>query len=93
MPEAGFFVVQFSGFARPFSEHGGVAQMGEHLPCKQGVEGSSPFISTSRAVRGARSGELKRKSSRNGRDGSERKPEKAGRGEKNHEIWAHSSVG
>ena len=22
--------------------------MGEHLPCKQGVKGSNPFISTSR---------------------------------------------
>ena len=26
---------------------GGVAQLGEHLPCKQGVKGSIPFISTS----------------------------------------------
>ena len=25
---------------------GGIAQMGEHLPCKQGVKGSNPFIST-----------------------------------------------
>ena len=25
---------------------GGVAQLGEHLPCKQGVKGSNPFIST-----------------------------------------------
>ncbi len=25
---------------------GGVAQLGEHLPCKQGVTGSSPVIST-----------------------------------------------
>ena len=25
---------------------GGVAQLGEHLPCKQGVKGSSPLIST-----------------------------------------------
>ena len=24
---------------------GGIAQMGEHLPCKQGVKGSNPFIS------------------------------------------------
>ena len=24
---------------------GGVAQLGEHLPCKQGVKGSNPFIS------------------------------------------------
>ena len=27
-------------------EHGGVAQLGEHLPCKQGVMGSIPIIST-----------------------------------------------
>ena len=27
-------------------EHGGVAQMGEHLPCKQGVDSSNLFIST-----------------------------------------------
>ena len=25
---------------------GGIAQLGEHLPCKQGVKGSNPFIST-----------------------------------------------
>ena len=25
---------------------GGVAQLGEHLPCKQGVRGSIPLIST-----------------------------------------------
>ena len=28
------------------NNHGGVAQLGEHLPCKQGVIGSNPFIST-----------------------------------------------
>ena len=28
--------------------HGGVAQLGEHLPCKQGVMGSNPIISTMR---------------------------------------------
>ena len=27
-------------------EYGGVAQLGEHLLCKQGVIGSIPFIST-----------------------------------------------
>ena len=27
-------------------EAGGVAQLGEHLPCKQGVSGSNPLIST-----------------------------------------------
>ena len=26
--------------------NGDVAQLGEHLPCKQGVKGSNPFIST-----------------------------------------------
>ena len=28
------------------SSNGGVAQLGEHLLCKQGVIGSIPFIST-----------------------------------------------
>ena len=28
------------------STYGGVAQLGEHLPCKQGVMGSNPIIST-----------------------------------------------
>ena len=27
-------------------KYGGVAQLGEHLPCKQGVRGSNPLIST-----------------------------------------------
>ena len=27
-------------------QYGGVAQLGEHLLCKQGVIGSNPFIST-----------------------------------------------
>ena len=31
---------------QPFN-YGGVAQLGEHLPCKQGVMGSNPIISTS----------------------------------------------
>ena len=31
--------------------YGGVAQLGEHLPCKQGVMGSNPIISTSRQSR------------------------------------------
>ena len=30
---------------QPFN-YGGVAQLGEHLPCKQGVMGSNPIIST-----------------------------------------------
>ena len=32
--------------------HGGVAQLGEHLPCKQGVRGSNPLISIRKPVRG-----------------------------------------
>ena len=41
-------VVRFSGTIGKFnkSHYGGVAQLGEHLPCKQGVKGSNPFIST-----------------------------------------------
>ena len=31
---------------------GGVAQLGEHLPCKQGVRGSNPLISTKEAADG-----------------------------------------
>ena len=34
----------------PTSEYGGVAQLGEHLLCKQGVIGSIPFISTMGSV-------------------------------------------
>ena len=34
------------GKGDPFDCHGGVAQLGEHLLCKQGVMGSSPIIST-----------------------------------------------
>ena len=30
----------------PEVKNGGVAQLGEHLPCKQGVMGSNPIIST-----------------------------------------------
>ena len=34
-------------------KHGGIAQLGEHLLCKQGVSGSIPLISTSREPRHA----------------------------------------
>ena len=62
--EYGTFVVQFSRIRarelvkifekakRPW-EHGGVAQLGEHLPCKQGVMGSNPIISTISESKGA----------------------------------------
>ena len=43
-------------------EHGGVAQLGEHLPCKQGVMGSNPIISTTRQCREPISREYRRES-------------------------------
>ena len=43
--------------ARPF---GGIAQLGEHLPCKQGVKGSNPFISTKAMKRARRAGFARR---------------------------------
>ena len=33
-------------FSKMYGPYGGVAQLGEHLLCKQGVIGSIPFIST-----------------------------------------------
>ena len=35
-------------------QYGGVAQLGEHLPCKQGVMGSNPIISTTGRGSGAK---------------------------------------
>ena len=43
-------VVQFSVTGKQPHKYGGVAQLGEHLPCKQGVMGSNPIISTRSAV-------------------------------------------
>ena len=48
-----WFVVQFSVTWQKLGRQknpGGVAQLGEHLLCKQGVRGSIPLISTSRQV-------------------------------------------
>ena len=42
-------------------QHGGVAQLGEHLPCKQGVMGSNPIISTKGRRRPQAPGEEGRK--------------------------------
>ena len=36
----------FEGVETLSNKYGGVAQLGEHLLCKQGVIGSIPFIST-----------------------------------------------
>ena len=41
--------------------YGGVAQLGEHLPCKQGVMGSNPIISTKGRQRPHAPGEEGRK--------------------------------
>ena len=40
-PNNSAFCIQHSAL-----NYGGVAQLGEHLPCKQGVMGSNPIIST-----------------------------------------------
>ena len=40
------FNCQDSILKREYPKYGGVAQLGEHLPCKQGVMGSIPIIST-----------------------------------------------
>ena len=40
---------------RQTCEYGGVAQLGEHLPCKQGVDSSILFVSTSGEPKGSRS--------------------------------------
>ena len=37
---------QFSTFNFQLRRYGGIAQLGEHLLCKQGVSGSIPLIST-----------------------------------------------
>ena len=69
------------------TRHGGVAQLGEHLPCTQGVRSSILLISTSRfesdgtdrAEQGAREF--------NGRKGLERRMPMS------NQKWAHSSGG
>ena len=45
----------------PTSKYGGVAQLGEHLLCKQGVIGSIPFISTTPAAGKSRGSFLEEK--------------------------------
>ena len=48
------------------NQHGGVAQLGEHLPCKQGVMGSNPIISIT---------EVRRKTDRLDRTSTQRSKE------------------
>ena len=42
--EANIYLLPIHFYLLP--QFGGVAQLGEHLPCKQGVMGSNPIIST-----------------------------------------------
>ena len=55
-------------------DFGGIAQLGEHLPCKQGVKGSNPFISTDPAsfcfLKGSFSKALKKKSGKGRENGT-----------------------
>ena len=55
-------------------EFGDIAQLGEHLPCKQGVKGSNPFISTDPAsfcfLKGSFSKALKKKSGKGRENGT-----------------------
>ena len=77
--------------------YGGLAQLGEHLLCKQGVKGSIPLISTRREPRHAYRigyGEMEKKGPRSGKEqeanGSSRKQVQTLLGRK---IWADSSAG
>ena len=44
--------ISITGVSDYDGDFGGVAQLGEHLLCKQRVMGSSPFTSTLGAVKG-----------------------------------------
>ena len=68
---------------KPF--YGGVAQLGEHLPCKQGVMGSNPIISTRPQCGRPNFDQLRRESEDNTRGW--RKVANSIL------IWAHSSAG
>ena len=50
--------------------NGGVAQLGEHLPCKQGVMGSNPIISTTRQSLEYLLGEVQREIAASNPDGT-----------------------
>ena len=47
-PFSGLFLSLFNLEGTYPSKYGGIAQLGEHLLCKQGVIGSIPIISTRR---------------------------------------------
>ena len=76
-------------------KYGGVAQLGEHLPCKQGVDSSILFVSTSGSAQGcARSSRLAERETNPARSNRFRGTSQAlaGKGNKP-SIWAHSSGG
>ena len=62
------------------NRHGGVAQLGEHLPCKQGVMGSNPIISIT---------EVKRKTDRLDRTSTEAKEREHKQGSRKSERAAN----
>ena len=72
----------------PPIKYGGVAQLGEHLLCKQGVIGSIPFISTTARPGTTKEVQGKPKKAREtlqiGRKGESLEAGK---------IWAYSSAG
>ena len=53
-------IVQFLRIGKDSWKQGGVAQLGEHLPCKQGVMGSNPIISISQECGIATRGECRK---------------------------------
>ena len=48
-----FFQNSLFNFQGPARDIRGIAQLGEHLLCKQGVSGSIPLISTNKNSRGS----------------------------------------
>jgi hypothetical protein len=78
---------------------GGVAQLGEHLPCTQGVSGSNPLISTNASEQTTLCSEPPKRFARRGFDATLRcsslSPQSlrfAGR-YSGRAVWAHSSAG
>ena len=83
---------------KPHLKNGGVAQLGEHLPCKQGVMGSIPIISTTGKLPEPNS---MLESANNYRDGGSKCEQQRGKRKTGEEktryteelTWAHSSGG
>ena len=72
-------------------KYGGVAQLGEHLPCKQGVMGSIPIISTTGKLPAP---SIDKASANKYRDGEVKQNKGEERTRYTEELtWAHSSGG